>query len=144
MSSVRDQLVTSIAGHLSASLGISQDSVFETLTAAVQHDELPALCVDWDTDDALAESRDEDDEGEEIQVRSLSIQAMVLAESRSAVDALALDAEKAIATSSIGRERTLVGSAHAVEHDGRKAIHGVLITWEIEYHVTARSPDVAL
>ena len=142
--SVRDDLVTFVTGHLRSSLGISADSVFETVTAAVQHDDLPALCVDWETDDVVIESRDAEDEGEEVQIRTLSIQAMVLAESRSAVDALALAAEKAIATSSIGTERTLAGSAHAVEHDGRKAIHGVLLTWAIEYHVTARAPDVEI
>lgn len=144
MASVRDTLVTAIQGHLTASLAVSADSVFDDLATAVQHDELPALCVDWETDTPSIESRDMDDEGNEIQVRDLVVRAMVIAGSRSAADDLALAAEKALATSSIGDERTLLDSSKAVEHDGKKPIHGVLLRWSIQYQVLAAAPDVRL
>jgi len=117
-------------------------SVYESRAQALRADQLPAIGVEWTSDEVQYLAGDSDSPSGRPQSRTLAIAATVVGNDWATVDAIALAIERVVA-SGLGREWRLLRSQSGVDPSGERVRFAVQITIEVDYWVREATPDVS-
>ncbi len=134
---VRNQLYADLLARLAA-IGPVHESRAQALVA----DALPAIGLEWTSDEVQYLAGEGESSAGRPQSRTLAIAATAVGNDWAAVDGIALEIERVIA-SGCGREWRLVRSQSGVDPSGSRVRFAVQIMIEVDYWVREATPDVS-